>query len=130
MDKAKILFWTGWALSALLGVALTFAAFSMLAQSEEVVKSVTEQYGYPLSMLTPLGITVLVCVALFLIPQTAALGGLLLTAYLGGAVATHVHASEGFAAPIIAASLMWVALLLREPRLRTVLPIRRGTPVL
>jgi hypothetical protein len=62
---------------------------------------------------------------LYVIPQTSVLGAILLAAYLGGATATHVHASQPFYLPIIVGILVWLGLLLREPRLWPLLPIRK-----
>uniref|UniRef100_UPI00292F742D DoxX family protein n=1 Tax=Klebsiella aerogenes TaxID=548 RepID=UPI00292F742D len=61
---------------------------------------------------------------LFLIPRTATLGGLLLTAYLGGAVDSHVRAGEPFVVPIVIGVMIWAALYLRDARVRALLPLR------
>jgi hypothetical protein len=68
----------------------------------------------------------LACVALYAIPQTAVLGAVLLTGYLGGAVATHVRVGDpGFVAPLLLGLSAWAGIFLREERLRAVLPIRK-----
>jgi hypothetical protein len=65
-----------------------------------------------------------VSTALYLIPRTSTLGAILLTGYLGGATATHVRVGEPFYFPVIFGALIWLGLLLREPRLRLLLPLR------
>ena len=78
-----------------------------------------------LSSMFPIGIVEVACAVLYAIPQTAVLGAVLTTAYLGGAVATHVRASDPFLPPIVLGILVWVGLYLRDERLRPLLPLRR-----
>ena len=73
----------------------------------------------------PLFFVELACVLLYVIPQTAVLGAILLTGYLGGAVATHVRAGEPFWFPIIFGILIWLGLVLRDARIRALVPLRR-----
>jgi hypothetical protein len=72
-----------------------------------------------------LGILELVCTVLYAIPRTAVLGAILLTGYLGGAIATHVRIGDDFTPPVIMALLLWGGLYLRDARLRALLPLRR-----
>ena len=74
----------------------------------------------------PLVIFEIICAVLYLIPQTAVLGAILLTAYLGGAVATHVRAAEQrqFWIPIAMGALVWLGLFLRDARIRKLVPFR------
>jgi hypothetical protein len=69
-----------------------------------------------------------VCFVLYLVPRTSVLGALLLTGYLGGAIATHVRISSPLLThtlfPIYVALLLWAGLYLRERRLRALLPLR------
>ena len=68
------------------------------------------------------------CTVLYLIPRTSVLGAILLTGYLGGAVATHVRVGGPLFSvifPVIFGVLVWGGLYLREDRLRTLLPLRR-----
>ena len=69
---------------------------------------------------------ILTCAILYAIPQTSVLGAILATAYLGGAVATHVRVGQEFAVPVILGVLFWAGLFLRDSRLRAQLPFRRG----
>jgi hypothetical protein len=93
-----------------------------------VVVEATTKLGYPESTIIPIGVVLLVCTILYLIPTTAVLGAILLTGYLGGAVATHVRAGEPLFSvvfPIIFGVLLWLALYLVDPRLRALLPLRK-----
>jgi hypothetical protein len=72
----------------------------------------------------PLFIVEIICAILYAVPQTAVLGAILLTGYLGGAIATHVRAAEPFWFPIPFAVLIWLGLYLRDARVRALVPIR------
>jgi len=93
----------------------------------QVVVERTVNLGYAESVILPLGIVLLVCTILYLIPQTAVLGAVLLTGYLGGAVATQVRAERELFAilfPVALGTLLWGGLVLRDDRLRTLIPRR------
>jgi hypothetical protein len=82
------------------------------------------QLGYPAHLVLGLGILELACLAIYLLPRTSFLGAVLLTGYLGGAVATHVRlGSPAFSVifPILLGALLWGGLILRDSRLRTLL---------
>jgi hypothetical protein len=92
------------------------------------VVDATVKLGYQESTIIPIGIVLLICTFLYLIPRTSVLGAILLTGYLGGAVATHVRVGEGafpITFPIILGILLWGGLYLRETRLRVLIPFRR-----
>jgi len=80
--------------------------------------------GWPDNVLVPLGIVELACVVIYLFPRTAVLGAILITGYLGGAIATHVHQGENFIGPAAFGVIAWLGLYLREPRLRVLAPWR------
>ena len=93
----------------------------------QFVVDATVRLGYPENVIVPLGVVLLVCTVLYLVPRTSVLGAILLTGYLGGAVATHVrHEDSPFEIvfPFVLGALIWGGLVLREPRLRLVLPWR------
>jgi hypothetical protein len=120
--------WTGRVLSALPALFLLLDAAMKLVKPAFVVDA-TVQLGFSEQVILPLGIILLLCTALYLVPPTAALGAILLTGYLGGAVATHVHAGHGpfeILFPVIFGTLLWGGLVLRDPRLRALLPWRGG----
>jgi hypothetical protein len=73
---------------------------------------------------TPLGILELTCTVLYLIPQTAVLGAILLTGYLGGAIATHVRLGEGIIMHVVIGIVFWLGIYLRDSRLRALIPLR------
>ena len=89
----------------------------------------TVQLGYPESVLLGLGIVLLTCTVLYMIPRTAILGAILLTGYLGGAIATHVRVGSPLFShtlfPVYVALLIWGGLYLRDDRLRSLIPLRR-----
>jgi len=84
--------------------------------------------GWPAGALTGIGILQIACVLLYLIPQTAILGTVLLTGYLGGAIASYVRIGEPVPAlvPLTTCLLAWLGIFLRDARLRALLPIRRN----
>ena len=118
--------WAGRIVSALPVLLLAFSAFMKLRGPAEVVQVFTGKFGYPAQTLTPLGIVELSCAVLYAIPQTAVLGAVLMTGYLGGAVATHFRVSDPqWFGPAVLGALAWLGLYLRDPRLRDLLPLRR-----
>src|SRR5215470_12618944 len=91
---SKGMLWTGRVLSALPALFLLFDGAMKLVKPAPVVKA-TVEFGYTESVILPLGVVLLVCTVLYLVPRTAILGAILLTGYLGGAVATPVRAGQG-----------------------------------
>ena len=119
--------WTGRILSTLPVLLLLMSGVMDLMKPDFVVKAMVQQ-GFPEDVIVPLGITLLICTILFAVPRTVILGAILLTGYLGGAVATHVRAGDPLfshiLAPVYFAILIWIGLYLREPRLSTLVPLR------
>jgi hypothetical protein len=120
---SKALWRIGLVLSALPVALLVFSAGYKLVKSAEVNALMAEQ-GWPEGIAVPLGIVELASTVLYVIPQTAVLGAILLTGYLGGAVATHVRMSESFAIPVAVGVAVWLGLYLRDARIRALLPWR------
>lgn len=120
--------WAGWVLGGLPALLLLVDGIAMMAQPRSMVETMILQ-GYPASVLLPLGIVVLVCAALYLLPWTTVLGAILLTGFLGGAVATHVRLESPLLThtlmPVCFGILLWCGLCLRDPRLRAALTPRR-----
>jgi uncharacterized protein YndB with AHSA1/START domain len=83
--------------------------------------------GWSDSAMFGLGIVEIGCAVLYLLPPTATLGAILVTGYLGGAVATHARMGDMFVIPIVFGAIVWLGLLLRDARLRAILPWR-GDP--
>ena len=82
--------------------------------------------GYPVQVVPAVVALEIASAVLYAIPPTAVLGAILLTAYLGGAVASHVRVGEGkWAVAVVVGIMVWLGLVLREARLRPMLPLRR-----
>ena len=124
---SKTMRWAGWIMSALPSLFLLFDGVMKLVKPAIVVDT-TKALGYSEDVILPLGIVLLACTVVYLIPQTSVLGAILLTGYLGGAVASHVrHGDDWFRVffPVIVGALVWGGLVLRDARLRALLPWRR-----
>jgi hypothetical protein len=119
--------WAGYIISALPVLFLLVDGTMKLFKPEIVIKATTD-LGYPESTIVPIGITLVACTILYIIPQTAVFGAILLTGYLGGAVATNVRVGTPLFThilfPVYVASFLWVGLYLRESRLRALVPLR------
>ncbi len=118
--------WTGRVLSALPVLMLLLSASMKLSQSPQFVEMFTTRLGYPAGTLLGIGALELLCTLVYAVPQTAVLGAVLLTGYLGGAVATHVRVGESFATPLLLGILVWAGLFLRDGRVRALLPVRKA----
>ena len=114
-------FATGWVLSGILTFVFLPSAFFKIVQPSGFIEGWSRTY--PVASAVPLGLIELAVFALYLVPKTRYLGGLLMLAYLGGAVATHVHAEDGkFFVPVILGVIAWLGLYLRDRRLRSLVP--------
>lgn len=127
MRAPKSMLWTGRILSGLPALFLLFDGAMKLVKPTVVVET-TVKLGYPESVITGLGIVLLACTLLYLIPRTSVLGAILLTGYLGGAVATHVRVGDSWFSiffPAIFGALLWGGLYLRDDRVRAIVPLRK-----
>lgn len=123
-SAARKMLWAGRIISGLVvALLLTGFLFGLLNQAESQKQMV--RLGYPANVAMPISIVFLVCILLYAVPRTAIFGAVMLTAYLGGATATHVRAGEPFFIPIIVGVVVWVGIYLREERLRALAPLRR-----
>jgi len=123
MTVSKTRLWTGRILSVLPALFLLVDGVMKLVKPEVVVKT-TLELGYAETVIVPLGIVLLACTILYLIPRTAIVGAILLTGYLGGAVATHVRAGQGLfeiTFPALFGALLWGGLVLRDEGLSTLI---------
>lgn len=120
--------WTGWGATALVSSLLLLDASGKLLEVAPVVKGTTE-LGYPAALVLTIGIIELLCIVAYLVPVTSALGAVLLTGYLGGAIATHLRIGSPLLthvlSPIYVAVFVWGGLYLRDERLRALIPLRR-----
>jgi hypothetical protein len=115
--------WVGWIVSLLPAGMLLFSASGKLMNVSALDEGF-KHIGWPREVAFALGVVELASTVLYLIPQTAVLGAILITGYLGGAIATHVRIHEAFVFQAILGVLAWLGLYLREPRLRALIPWR------
>lgn len=117
--------WAGYILSALPVLGLLFSGAVKIVQPAGAGMDVEmKRLGWEMVAPTALGIVELASTIIYIIPRTAVLGAILLTAYLGGATATHVRIGDPFIGPVILGVLIWLGLYLRDPRLRALVPVR------
>jgi hypothetical protein len=119
--------WAGRIISAIPALFLLFDGVAKLVKPAPVVEA-TVRLGYPESVITGIGIVLLVCTVAYMIPRTSILGAILLTGYLGGATATHVRVGAPLFPvlfPGLLGVLIWGGLFLRDARLRDLIPLRK-----
>ncbi len=112
---------SGWVMSGLVTLfMLQDAAIKLIGP--DGAKSATQDLGYPIDQLTILGLVLLACTVLYAVPRTALLGAILLTGYLGGAVAINARIESGWLLfPVALGVLAWVGLALRDRRVNQLL---------
>ncbi len=118
--------WTGRVITALVGLFMLVDAVMKFIKPQVVVEG-TVKLGYPESVIVGLGVVLLASTILYMIPRTSVLGAILLTGYLGGAVATHVRVGDSTFSilfPVIFGALVWGGLFLRDERVRALIPLR------
>jgi hypothetical protein len=115
--------WTARILGSLLVLFLLVDGAGKVLRFAPYVEG-TARVGYPASCLVPLGLVLIACTILYVVPRTAVLGAVLLTGYLGGATATHVRMGEPFFFPVVFGVLLWACLTVRDARVRTLLLAR------
>ena len=125
---SRIALWTGRVISILPALNLTMSAGMKLLKTEEAVESF-KHLGWDPSVAVGLGIAELACTVLYVVPRTAVLGAILLTGYLGGAVATHLRIGDPLFThvlfPTYMGAMLWGGLYLRDDRLRALIPLRK-----
>jgi DoxX-like protein len=120
--------WAGRILTAIPILLMLFSASMKLAGSSQMLEEFVNRFGYSASVAPILGAVELTCVVLYAIPRTGILGAILLTGYLGGAIATHVRIGDpSFVIPFALGVVAWAGIYLREARLHALLPLRRVT---
>ncbi|MCA9030871.1 MAG: DoxX family protein [Planctomycetaceae bacterium] len=117
MNGSKTQRISGWVLSFLLAAFLIVASAMGKFTEWEGKAEMFAQMGWAEDVMFRIGIVEVVVATLFLIPRTAFLGAILLSAYLGGAVATHVRVNDAFWFPIVMGIIAWIALGLRQPEI-------------
>jgi hypothetical protein len=124
MKISKRQLWAGRILAGV-AVAFLFMDSAMKLMRAPVVLEGTAQLGYPTGVIFGLGVLLLACTLLYAVPRTSVLGAVLLTGYLGGAIATHVRVGNPLFShvlfPVYLGVMLWGALYLRNQRLRALL---------
>lgn len=127
MEESKGKRWAGYILTGLPALFLLMDAVAKFIKPEAVVTT-TVELGYNESVIVPLGVVLLISTLLYIVPKTSALGAVLLTGYLGGAVATHVRVGSPLFShilfPVYLGIMLWLGLYFRESRLKELLPFR------
>ena len=120
--------WTGWVFSGMVVAQLLSSAWFRATHHTYAVAEIVTGYGYPESAIVPIVIAECTLVVLYLVPQTSVLAAIVMTGYLGGAVATHLRIGDTARAaiPLVVGILAWGGLYLRESRLRQLVPFRRS----
>jgi hypothetical protein len=127
MERSKKLVWAGRIVSGLPGLAFVMSGMMKL-KGGAGVEQMFGHLGLSESLVLPIAILELGSVAIYLVPRTAALGAILLTGFMGGAILAHLRIGEP---PVVQAALgilVWLGLYLREARLRELLPLRSLVP--
>jgi hypothetical protein len=121
---SKKALWTGRILSAVPVLLLLFSGVLKVLKPAPVLQSLAH-FGLPESIIFKIGILEIACTLVYLIPRTAILGAILMTAYLGGATATNVRVGDPSSIiTVLLGVLVWAGLYLREQRLRALIPLR------
>jgi len=124
---SKHMLWAGGIITSLVVLFLTFDGVTKIIRVAPVVEA-SEKLGLPPYTILGIGMVLLACTIIYAVPQTAVLGAILLTGYLGGAAAIHVRAGSGVFPVVFSIAfgvLAWVGLVLREPRLFKMILLRQ-----
>ena len=122
-DTPRGMYWTGHVISGLVAAMMAMSAVMKFGNSPQLVEGF-EHLGWPIKLAMALGILELTCAILYIVPPTSALGAILLTGYLGGAIATHVRIGEPFFVQAGIGVFVWLGLFLRDARVRALIPWR------
>ncbi len=118
--------WTGRVMSALPVLLVLMSSVMKLVKAPGVVEGFARS-GIPASLIVPVGVIELICVVVYVIPRTAVLGAILMTGLLGGATFTCLRIFDPTTPlPVITGMLAWGGLFFRDPRIRALIPLRRG----
>lgn len=116
--------WTGRVISGLAVLPFLLSAAMKFSANSQVVEGF-KHLGLPENLMFPLGVLELSCAVVYLVPQIAVLGAILLTGYVGGTIITHLRIGEPVYVQITLGILVWLGLYLRDEKLRTILPLRK-----
>jgi hypothetical protein len=121
---SKTALWTGRVMSAIVVALILLSSVMKLMRTPAVIEGFART-GLPERLIVPVGVIELVCVVVYVIPQTSVLGAILVTGLLGGATLTGVRVGDPtFPMPVVLGMLAWGGLFLRDLRLRALIPFR------
>jgi hypothetical protein len=128
VSNSKAMYRIGWGMSGLVILFMLFDGISKVMLVTQVVEA-TNKIGYPGSVIRPIGIILLLCTVLYAVPRTAIIGAILLTGFLGGAVASKVRLEDPLFGSVLFGVyfgiLVWGGLYFRDQRVRSLIPLRR-----
>jgi len=124
----RSMLWTGRLLSFFPVAVLLSSAWVRATHHTQAVTEIVGAYGYPESAIVPIVIAECALVVLYLVPQTSVLAAIVMTGYLGGAVATHLRIADTARAaiPLVVGIFAWGGLYLRDSRIRQLVPFRHS----
>ncbi len=126
---SKNTMWTGRVVSGFAVLFMLFDSITKILKVDAVMKA-TAQLGYPTELISVIGVILLVCVVIYVVPRTSILGAILLTGYLGGAVATNLRMGTPIFSnalfPVYFGFAVWAGLYLRDVRLRSMLASKKS----
>jgi hypothetical protein len=117
--------WAGRIISGLATLFMLMDGIMKIVKPATVLEA-NVRLGYPVSTLSGIGLVLIACTVIYVIPRTSVLGAILLTGYLGGAIASNVRAGSGWfetVFPVLFGALIWGGLWLRDHRLKNLLPL-------
>jgi DoxX-like protein len=121
---SKTALWTGRVLSALPAGMLLFSGGAKVLMPQAIAPGMAH-YGYPEKLIVVIGVVEILCALLYALPRTCVLGAILVTGYLGGAIATNVRVGDPlFFIPLLLGMAAWGGIYLRDSRVRVLLPLR------
>ncbi|HEX4004349.1 MAG TPA: DoxX family protein [Candidatus Acidoferrales bacterium] len=123
---SKAAAWTGRVISGFVVLFMIFDGVTKVMKVRQVIDA-TLRIGFPVSTVVGVGITLLICVGVYVIPRTSVLGAILLTGYFGGATAANIRAGSPLFNTCFSVAfgvLTWLGLYLRERRLQALVPLR------
>lgn len=119
----KMAVWIGRVISFLVVAMFSFSAIMKFVGGADLEEGL-EKMQIPMTLITTIAILEVLSVVFYAIPQTAIIGAILLTGYLGGAIMTHLRVGDPVVVHVVLGVFIWLGIFLREPRLRSLIPIR------
>lgn len=123
----KKMIWTGRIISTLMVLFLLFDGITKVMKERHTMAAAI-QLGFSANQIVAIGVVLLVCTVLYVIPRSSILGAILLTGYLGGATVTNLHAGNPLFEtlfPVAFGILVWLGIFLRDASLRALIPLRK-----